>query len=332
MNARPAIEPFAIHDSVIAPGTRATVAIPVAQQVTGLNSALALEVVHGARHGPCIFVSGAIHGDEIIGTAVIQRLLERLSPGMLAGTIIFAPAVNIYGFVAHSRYLPDRRDLNRSFPGAERGSLAAQLAHCFLTQVIDRCALGIDGVHIWGKPPCGHSFGIGQRNYPVDSDPRPNCRPFKGFEQRFGQRQPRGFDQDMIWPRGERHQGFDSGNEIIGHSTTDAPIGQLDDVFGRAVWNGAGFQNFTIDANVAKFIDNHGQTFALGVLHQVANQRGLSGPEKTGDHRDGKFRQIRHWESPVVVYAQYSFYENGPGVRATEQPRLGWLDTWSHRL
>lgn len=156
MNARPAIEPFAIHDSVIAPGTRATVAIPVAQQVTGLNSALALEVVHGARHGPCIFVSGAIHGDEIIGTAVIQRLLERLSPGMLAGTIIFAPAVNIYGFVAHSRYLPDRRDLNRSFPGAERGSLAAQLAHCFLTQVIDRCALGIDihsaAVHRYNLP------------------------------------------------------------------------------------------------------------------------------------------------------------------------------------
>lgn len=156
MNARPAIEPFAIHDSVIAPGTRATVAIPVAQQVTGLNSALALEVFHGATHGPCVFVSGAIHGDEIIGTAVIQRLLERLSPGMLAGTIIFAPAVNIYGFVAHSRYLPDRRDLNRSFPGAERGSLAAQLAHCFLTHVIDRCALGIDihsaAVHRYNLP------------------------------------------------------------------------------------------------------------------------------------------------------------------------------------
>lgn len=156
MNARPVIEPFAIHDSVIAPGTRATVAIPVAQQVTGLNSALALEVFHGAKHGPCVFVSGAIHGDEIIGTAVIQRLLERLSPRMLAGTIIFAPAVNIYGFVAHSRYLPDRRDLNRSFPGAERGSLAAQLAHCFLTQVIDRCALGIDihsaAVHRYNLP------------------------------------------------------------------------------------------------------------------------------------------------------------------------------------
>jgi hypothetical protein len=149
-------EPFAIHDSVVAPGTQATVEIPVSQQVTGLRSTLPLRVMHGSKHGPCIFVSGAIHGDEIIGTAVIQRLLERLSPAQLSGTIIFAPAVNIYGFAAHSRYLPDRRDLNRSFPGAEHGSLAAQLAHCFLKHVIDRCTLGIDihsaAVHRYNLP------------------------------------------------------------------------------------------------------------------------------------------------------------------------------------
>ena len=156
MNAETSAEPFIIHESRIAPGTQATIAIPVSQQVTGLNSALSLRVMHGARRGPCVFVSAAIHGDEIIGTAVIQRLLERLSPEMLAGTIIFAPAVNIYGFAAHSRYLPDRRDLNRSFPGAEHGSLAAQLAHCFLTHVIDRCSLGIDihsaAVHRYNLP------------------------------------------------------------------------------------------------------------------------------------------------------------------------------------
>ncbi|MBX7480921.1 succinylglutamate desuccinylase/aspartoacylase family protein [Qipengyuania qiaonensis] len=149
-------EPFTIHDTTIAPGMSATVAIPVSQQVTGLNSALALRILHGARPGPCIFVSGAVHGDEIVGAAVIQRLLERLSPETLSGTIIFAPAVNIYGFVAHSRYLPDRRDLNRSFPGYEHGSLAAQLAHCFLTHVIDRCSLGIDihsaAVHRYNLP------------------------------------------------------------------------------------------------------------------------------------------------------------------------------------
>ena len=100
-------EAFRLHDQTIMPGTCATVAIPVSQQVTGLDAALALRVMHGSRPGPCVFVSGAVHGDEIVGTAIIQRLLTRLAPDMLAGTIIFAPAVNIYGFVAHSRYMPD---------------------------------------------------------------------------------------------------------------------------------------------------------------------------------------------------------------------------------
>ena len=131
-------ESFAIHHRSIAPGTSAILKIPVSQQVTGL------EASHGAKPGPCVFVSAAIHGDEIVGTAIVQRLLDHLMPGDLAGTLIFAPAVNIYGFAAHSRYLPDRRDLNRSFPGYEHGSLAAQLAHTFLTNVIDRCSLGID--------------------------------------------------------------------------------------------------------------------------------------------------------------------------------------------
>ena len=156
MDAGNSNEPFAIHDKVIAPGTSATVSIPVSQHVTGLDSSLSLKVFNGAKRGACIFVSGAIHGDEIIGAAIIQRLIEQISPEMLSGTIIFAPVVNIYGFVSHSRYLPDRRDLNRSFPGAERGSLAAQLAHCFLENVIDRCSLGIDihsaAVHRYNLP------------------------------------------------------------------------------------------------------------------------------------------------------------------------------------
>lgn len=147
---------FAIHDIEIAPGTSSVLKIPVSQQVTGLDASLALKVLHGAKPGPCVFVSGAIHGDEIVGTAIIQRLIDHLVPDEMAGTLILAPAVNIYGFAAHSRYLPDRRDLNRSFPGYEHGSLAAQLAHTFLTNVIDRCSLGIDmhsaAVHRYNLP------------------------------------------------------------------------------------------------------------------------------------------------------------------------------------
>ena len=149
-------EPFRIHDRAIAPGSSEILTIPVSQQVTGLDASLALKVLHGAKPGPAVFVSAAIHGDEIVGTAIIQRLLDHLMPEDIAGTLILAPAVNIYGFASHSRYLPDRRDLNRSFPGYEHGSLAAQLAHCFLVNVIDRCSLGIDlhtaAIHRYNLP------------------------------------------------------------------------------------------------------------------------------------------------------------------------------------
>lgn len=147
---------FEIGGVSIAPGETRQIAIPVSNLVTGLPSTLALLVLHGARRGPAIFVSAAIHGDEIVGTAIVQRLIQRLDPSSLAGTIIFAPAVNIFGLVQHSRYLPDRRDLNRCFPGSKKGSLAGQLAHCFLNEVIARCTLGIDihtaAIHRYNLP------------------------------------------------------------------------------------------------------------------------------------------------------------------------------------
>lgn len=149
-------EPFEIAGELIPPGERRTLAVPVSRQLTGLSASLALQVLHGVRPGPCVFVSAAIHGDEINGIAIVQRLSQTLDPAMMAGTLILAPAVNIYGLVNHARYLPDRRDLNRSFPGSARGSLAAQLAHTFLEHVIARCSLGIDlhtaAVHRYNLP------------------------------------------------------------------------------------------------------------------------------------------------------------------------------------
>ena len=154
--AQRAVEPFMIGGETIPPGEARIVAIPVSRQVTGFSADLALKVLHGVRSGPCVFVSAAIHGDEIVGTAIIQKLLTRLKPADMAGTLILVPAVNIFGFLQRSRYLPDRRDLNRSFPGSCSGSLASQLAHCFLENVIDRCSLGIDlhtaAIHRYNLP------------------------------------------------------------------------------------------------------------------------------------------------------------------------------------
>lgn len=151
-----AAQPFEIQGLAIAPGMASDVSIPVSELATGVPAALPLRILHGTRPGPTVFVSAAIHGDEIVGTAIILRLLQQLDPAQLAGTLILAPAVNAFGFLQHSRYLPDRRDLNRSFPGSAKGSLAGQLAHCFLNEVIARCELGIDlhsaAIHRYNLP------------------------------------------------------------------------------------------------------------------------------------------------------------------------------------
>ena len=149
-------ESFAIAGQHIAPGTQADVAFPITTMANGASSALAVRALHGAKPGPCVFVSAAIHGDEIIGTAVVQRLAQTLRPETLAGTVLLVPVANIFGFIGRSRYLPDRRDLNRSFPGSAGGSLAGQLAHIFTCEVVRRCSLGIDI----------HSAATGRYNLP----------------------------------------------------------------------------------------------------------------------------------------------------------------------
>lgn len=135
---------FEINGIGIAPGKVAETSIPVSDLSAGMQAELQVRVYHGKNRGPTIFVSAAIHGDEIIGTEIIRRTMKKMNARRLNGTVIFVPVVNMFGFITHSRYLPDRRDLNRSFPGTKRGSLAAQLAHIFTTEIIARCSIGID--------------------------------------------------------------------------------------------------------------------------------------------------------------------------------------------
>lgn len=136
--------PFVISDVSIAPGTRQTVDISVGSFSNHMPANIPVQVIHGRRDGPTLFVSGVVHGDEIIGVEIVRRLLTSRGLSHLKGTLICIPVVNTFGFISHSRYLPDRRDLNRSFPGAENGSLAGQLAHVFMTEIVARCDYGID--------------------------------------------------------------------------------------------------------------------------------------------------------------------------------------------
>ncbi|MCK5771271.1 succinylglutamate desuccinylase/aspartoacylase family protein [Algiphilus sp.] len=135
---------FEIDGQRIAPGTRRQVALHLGALYTSAPVTLPVHVVHGRRPGPVLFVSAALHGDEINGIEVIRRVLELPAIKHLAGTLLAVPVVNVLGFLQRSRYLPDRRDLNRSFPGSPSGSLAARIAHRFLTEVVDRADAGID--------------------------------------------------------------------------------------------------------------------------------------------------------------------------------------------
>jgi predicted deacylase len=105
---------------------------------------LSVHVVHGRRPGPTLFVSAAVHGDEVIGVEIVRRLLRVADLDDMAGTLLAVPIVNAFGFMNHSRYLPDRRDLNRTFPGSPTGSLAARLAHLFFNEVVCRSDVGVD--------------------------------------------------------------------------------------------------------------------------------------------------------------------------------------------
>jgi len=136
--------PIKVGASIVRPGERATVRLPVADLYTGTSLAMPVHVVCGRRHGPTLFVSAAIHGDELNGVEIIRRLLKRKALSSIRGTLLAVPIVNVHGFLDQSRYLPDRRDLNRSFPGSRKGSVAARIAHTFMHEIVDKADFGID--------------------------------------------------------------------------------------------------------------------------------------------------------------------------------------------
>lgn len=137
-------EPIRVGEVEVLPGHRQTLELSVAPLQTHTEMTMPVQVVHGARPGPHLFVTAAVHGDEINGVEIIHRLLQRLSPQRLRGAVLAVPVVNVYGFINHSRYLPDRRDLNRFFPGSETGSLASRVAELLMQEVVRHCTHGID--------------------------------------------------------------------------------------------------------------------------------------------------------------------------------------------
>lgn len=137
-------KPLEIAGQHIAPGVRCTVEVPLPPLYTHTPMVMPVHVVRGKKDGPTLLLCAAIHGDELNGIEIIRRVLQLPALSRIRGAIIAVPVVNAYGLISHSRYLPDRRDLNRSFPGSETGSLAARVAHIFLEELVSKCTHGID--------------------------------------------------------------------------------------------------------------------------------------------------------------------------------------------
>lgn len=135
---------FQIGQTLVAPGETKRINLFVSKlfDYTGID--MPIKVIRGKESGPRLLVCSALHGDELNGVEIIKRLLKHSSLKKIKGTLVVVPIVNVFGFNMLSRYLPDRRDMNRCFPGTETGPLASRLAHLFLNEVVGKCTHGID--------------------------------------------------------------------------------------------------------------------------------------------------------------------------------------------
>ena len=136
--------PFKIAGHTVHPGERIQFDLPGASLYTSTPLNMPIEIIHGRRPGPVLLVCAAIHGDELNGVEVIRRIKSLQSLSRLRGTLVLVPVVNLFGFIHQSRYLPDRRDLNRCFPGSVKGSIASRMANLFFGEIVQHCTHLID--------------------------------------------------------------------------------------------------------------------------------------------------------------------------------------------
>ena len=140
----PAWGPLELLGQRVAAGARADLHWTAGQSFAGSAIDTPVIVIRGHQAGPTLCLTAAIHGDELNGVEIVRRVLAGLDAAELSGTVIGVPIVNLLGFTRGSRYLPDRRDLNRYFPGHPRGSSASRIAYVFFTEVVQHCTRLVD--------------------------------------------------------------------------------------------------------------------------------------------------------------------------------------------
>ena len=132
------------------------VSLAVSESYSSMTVRIPIHVRRAEAEGPVVFVTAALHGDEINGTGAVRHLIQDEDFSLLKGSIILVPVLNLLAFDRHSRYLPDRRDLNRSFPGSSTGSLASRMARRLFEEIVSRSDFGIDL----------HTAAVRRTNYP----------------------------------------------------------------------------------------------------------------------------------------------------------------------
>lgn len=140
----------------IPPGQACDVNLAVGESYSSMTVEIPIHIRRATADGPVVFVTAALHGDEINGTGAIRQLIQDADFRLLRGSVILVPVLNILAFDRHSRYLPDRRDLNRSFPGSSAGSLASRMASTIFGELVSRCDYGLDL----------HTAALRRTNYP----------------------------------------------------------------------------------------------------------------------------------------------------------------------
>ena len=142
--ADPAPLPLSLLGRQVEPGSFATLHWTPDQSFASIATPVPVLVAHGDKAGPRLCLTAAIHGDELNGIEMVRRLMYELEPDQLAGTVIGVPIVNLDGFRSGSRYLSDRRDLNRYFPGNKKGSAASRVAHSLFSNIVRHCDYLVD--------------------------------------------------------------------------------------------------------------------------------------------------------------------------------------------
>ena len=137
-------------------GESRSLSLQFSESYLGSPVTVPLHVIRAKKPGPTVMLTGCVHGDELNGMGIIREILYVNPPTLERGSLVCIPVVNVYGLEHHTRYLPDRRDLNRDFPGAEKGTLSSRLAHVIFSKVVKQCDILIDF----------HSAAVRRTNYP----------------------------------------------------------------------------------------------------------------------------------------------------------------------